>query len=37
MPRADDAAVVAILKGGTAKVDDLDGAVTRHAALNAAG
>jgi hypothetical protein len=36
VPRADDTAVVAVLKGGTAKVDDLDSAVTRHAALDTA-
>lgn len=36
VPCADYAAVVAVIKRGTAKVDDLDGAVARHTPLHAA-
>jgi hypothetical protein len=36
VPRADDVAVVAILKGGTAKVNHPDGAVHWHPSLHPA-
>lgn len=37
MASTDDAAVVAILKSGTAKINDSDGAVSRYPPLQPAG